>query len=249
MKIFFISLFPEMYSGSLDHSILGRAGKSELFSYQVINPRDFSERSHRAVDDTPYGGGPGMVMEVGPVSVAHKKALELASVGETRTILLTPVGRPFTQKDAVRLSEYKNLVFICGHYEGVDERIGQYADEFLSLGDYVLTGGELASMVITDAVVRTLPGVLGHQDGAVEESFSESLLEHPQYTRPPIFDGQEVPEVLKSGNHAEIEKWRRRESLRRTMEKRPDLLLHANLTAQDLKLLRLEEVKWKEEEK
>lgn len=248
MNVFFLSLFPEMFSASLDHSILGRAKKAGLFSYQIINPRDFSQRSHQGVDDTPYGGGPGMVMEVGPVYNAYQKALKLAEEGRARTILLAPTGKRFSQKEALRLNQYDHLIFICGHYEGVDERIAEYADETMSLGDYVLTGGELASIVITDAIVRTLPGVLGHEEGAIDESFSEHLLEHPQYTRPPIFQDQQVPEVLKSGNHQEIERWQRRKSLIRTMEQRPDLLLRAKLSAQDLKLLPLERAKWEEKE-
>lgn len=248
MKATFISLFPGMFAGPLEDSILERAREAGIFSYEVINPRDFSESIHRRVDDYSYGGGPGMVMEVGPISRAHKSAREKMT-GSCRTILLAPTGKTFSQADAERLSKEDHLIFICGHYEGMDERVNDLVDEVLSIGDYVLTGGELAAMVMVDSIARMLPGVLGHENGAEEESFSSYLLEHPQYTRPPIFEGREVPEVLLSGHHQEIEKWRRKKSLLLTMKKRPDLLLQATFTDQDLKLFTIDPDKWEDEDK
>ena len=246
MKVIFISLFPGMFAGPLEDSILERARKAGIFSYEVVNPRDFSENIHNRVDDYSYGGGPGMVMEVGPIYRAHQRAMEGVS-GSCRTILMAPTGTPFSQATAQRLSAEENLIFICGHYEGMDERVAHLADEVISLGDYVLTGGELAAMVMTDSIARMLPGVLGHEKGAEEESFSSFLLEHPQYTRPPVFEDFEVPEVLLSGNHLEIEKWRRKKSLSLTMKKRPDLLMEANLTDQDFKLFAIDPDKWEEQ--
>jgi len=247
MKISFISLFPEMFTSPLENSILEKARKNGLFSYEVINPRDFSENIHRTVDDYPYGGGPGMVMEIGPVSRALQ-SIQKNQGKLPRTILVTPSGAPLTQNDVRRLSKEDHLVFFCGHYEGIDERVASLADEKISLGDYILTGGELPAMVITDAVVRIIPGVLGHENSAEEESFSSPLLEHPQYTRPPVFEEENVPEVLLSGHHLEIEKWRRRKSMIRTMKRRPDLLLEASFNDQDFKLLQMDPAKWEEEE-
>lgn len=247
MKISFISLFPEMFISPLENSILEKARKNGLFSYEVINPRDFSENIHRTVDDYPYGGGPGMVMEIGPVSRALQsidKSLEKPPL----KILVTPSGKPLSQNDVRRLSTEDHLIFFCGHYEGIDERVSSLADERISLGDYILTGGELPAMVITDAVVRMIPGVLGHENSAEEESFSAPLLEHPQYTRPPFFIEEGVPEILLSGHHLEIEKWRRRKSIVRTMKRRPDLLLEASFNDQDFKLLPMNPDKWREEE-
>lgn len=247
MKISFISLFPEMFTSPLENSILEKARKNGLFSYEVINPRDFSENIHRTVDDYPYGGGPGMVMEIGPVS----RALQSIDKGQgkpPRTILVTPTGTPLAQSDVKRLSMEDHLIFFCGHYEGIDERVSSLADETISLGDYILTGGELPAMVITDAIVRMIPGVLGHENSAEEESFSSPLLEHPQYTRPPTFEDESVPEILLSGHHLGIEKWRRRKSMVRTMKRRPDLLLEASFTDQDFKLLPMDPDKWGEDE-
>lgn len=247
MKISFISLFPEMFTSPLENSILEKARKNGLFSYEVINPRDFSENIHRTVDDYPYGGGPGMVMEIGPVSRALQ-SIEKSQEKPPRTILVTPTGKPLTQNDVKRLSTEGHLIFFCGHYEGIDERVSSLADERISLGDYILTGGELPAMVITDAIVRMIPGVLGHENSAEEESFSSPLLEHPQYTRPPAFHEEGVPEILLSGHHLEIEKWRRRQSIVRTMRRRPDLLLKASFNDQDFKLLPINPDKWREEE-
>lgn len=247
MKISFISLFPEMFTSPLENSILGKARKNGLFSYEVINPRNFSENIHHTVDDYPYGGGPGMVMEIGPVSRAFQ-SINKGKGKAPRTILVSPTGKPLTQNDVKRLSLEDHLIFFCGHYEGIDERVALFTDETISLGDYILTGGELPAMVITDAIVRIIPGVLGHENSAEEESFSSPLLEHPQYTRPPIFKKEKVPEILLSGHHLEIEKWRRRKSLFRTMRRRPDLLLKASFTDRDLKMLPIDPDKWREEE-
>lgn len=247
MKIAFLSLFPSMFEGSLKESILERASKAGIFSYQVVNPRDFSEGPHFKVDDYPYGGGPGMLLEPMPLYAAHREVLKSARPEEKMvTLLMAPTGKQFTQEDAIRLSKMDQLIFICGHYEGMDERVYDLADEIFSLGDYVLTGGELPSLVMTDAIVRNISGVLGHEEGAEKESFSDSLLEYPQYTRPPIFEGKEVPEVLLSGHHEEIAKWRRKQSLLRTIQRRPDLLLEADLTDKDLKLFSIQPKNWGE---
>ena len=246
MQFIFMSLFPGMFDGPLKDSILERARNAGIFSYQVVNPRDFSENPHRTVDDYSYGGGPGMLLEPGPFYRAHQAIKDKAN-GSIHTVMLTPVGRPFTQSDARRLSRKENLVFLCGHYEGMDERVTDLADEMISLGDFVLTGGELGAMVITDAVARMLPGVLGHECGAEDESFSLSLLEHPQYTRPPVYGEKEVPAVLLSGNHQEIEKWRRKQSLLRTLKCRPDLLPKVRIYDRDLKLFSINPEKWEDE--
>ena len=247
MKISFLSLFPSMFAGSLKESILDRASKAGIFSYEVVNPRDFSQVPHFKVDDYPYGGGPGMLLEPRPLYEAHGSILK-SSLPDKKvcTLLMTTTGKRFTQADAIRLSKMDHLIFICGHYEGLDERISELADEIFSLGDYVLTGGELPALVMTDGIVRNLEGTLGHEDGAEKESFSDSLLEYPQYTRPPLFEGKEVPPVLLSGHHEEIEKWRRKQSLLRTIQRRPDLLMKAELTDKDLKLLSMDPKKWEE---
>ena len=244
MQVFFLSLFPGMFAGPLTESILERAQKAGIFSYQVINPRDYSKSVHLTVDDYSYGGGPGMVMQPGPIYRAHEEAQKQLAGKKVRTILLSPTGKRFTGEDVKRLAQEESLIFICGHYEGLDERIVDLADESLSLGDFVLTGGELPAMVMVDAIARFLPGVLGHEEGAHDESFSEGLLEHPQYTRPPIFEEKAVPDVLLSGHHGDIMNWRRRESLVRTMRHRPDLLLQTDLSPADLKLLPLDPKTW-----
>lgn len=247
MKVSFISLFPEMFASPLENSILEKARKNGLFSYEVINPRDFSENIHHTVDDYPYGGGPGMVMEIGPVSRALQ-SIRPEDGKSSRRILVSPIGKALTQRDVKRLSLEDHLIFFCGHYEGIDERVSLLVDETISLGDYILTGGELPAMVMTDAIVRMIPGVLGDENSAEEESFSSPLLEHPQYTRPPIFENEKVPEVLLSGHHREIENWRRRKSIFRTMKRRSDLLLDASFTDRDFKLLPIDPDKWREED-
>lgn len=196
----------------------------------MTNPRDFSTDKHHHVDDTPYGGGSGMLMQAAPVYAAVEHILPERTAA-TRVILTAPTGTPFTQETAKRLATYERLVLICGHYEGIDQRVEDgLTDETISIGDYVLTGGELPAMIITDAVARMIPGVLGAADSAGEDSFYTGLLEYPQYTKPAVFRGREVPEVLLSGHHANIAAWRRRESIRRTWQRRPDLLARVNLT-------------------
>src|SRR5215212_1475382 len=205
----------------LEHSILGRAIEQGRLTVTYVNPRDFTSDRHRTVDDYPYGGGPGMVMTVEPIFLA----VESVARPDSAVVLLSPTGRVFRQSIAAELATRDHLVLICGHYEGVDERVREHlATDEISIGDYVLTGGELAAMVVIDAVARLLPGVLGHAESASDESHSHGLLEYPQYTRPPEFRGWPVPERLLSGHHAEIAKWRRRQSLERTAQLRPDLM-------------------------
>ena len=217
-----ITLFPEMFGDPLNASIVKRAQEKGLIEIAVHNLRDHCTDKHRVTDDIPYGGGVGMVMKPEPLIKAIE-ALRTAKP-EARTLLMTPQGKRFNQNDAERLTAYPALTMVCGRYEGVDERVRSFVDEEVSIGDYILTGGELASMVIIDAVTRLLPGVLGDADSLKEESFNQSLLEAPQYTRPRVFRDMEVPEVLLSGNHAEIERWRQEQALKRTEERRPDLL-------------------------
>jgi tRNA (guanine37-N1)-methyltransferase len=227
MRIDVLTLFPEMFESPLSHSILKLAKDAGLVDIVLTNIRDSSKDKHNKVDDRPYGGGPGMVMMCQPVFDCFEK-VEKSSPDKPRVILLTPQGKPFTQKLAKELSCEKRLIFIAGHYEGFDERIrtGLNAEQ-ISIGDYVLSGGELAAMVIIDAVVRLLPGALGDGSSAEDETFSEVAgggLEYPQYTRPETFREMKVPDILLSGHHAEIEKWRRKQSLERTRQNRPDLL-------------------------
>ena len=227
MRIDVLTLFPEMFESPLSHSILKRAQEGNVVEIVLTNIRDFSKDKHKKVDDRPYGGGPGMVMMCQPVFDCFEN-VEKLSPDKGRVILLTPQGKPFTQKIATELSKEKRLILVSGHYEGFDERIkAGLGAEQISIGDYVLSGGELAAMVIIDAVVRLLPGALGGEDSAEDETFSEAAsggLEYPQYTRPEEFREMKVPEILLSGNHGEIEKWRRKQSMERTRQKRPDLL-------------------------
>ncbi len=237
MRIDIVSLFPELVTAFFAHSIIGRAAASGIMTFGVTNPRDFSTNKHHHVDDTPYGGGSGMLMQAEPIYAAVEHLLPERTT-RTRIILTAPTGTPFTQETAKRLATYDHLVLICGHYEGIDQRVEDgLADETVSVGDYVLTGGELPAMVITDAVVRMIPGVLGATDSAGDDSFYTGLLEYPQYTKPAVFRGQAVPEVLLSGHHANIAAWRRRESLRRTWERRPELLAAASLTDEERRLI------------
>jgi len=226
-----LTLFPKMFENILGESMLKIARKKGLVEINVRNLRDWTSDAHRTADDKPFGGGPGMVMKIEPVYRALKDLNALRTTHDARrttkkrtsVILLTPQGAKFDQKVAKRLSKEKMLVLICGHYEGVDERIRELADEEISIGDYVLTCGELPALVIVDAVTRLIPGVLGHNDSVKSESFENGLLEYPQYTRPAEFNGMKVPGVLLSGNHKKIEAWRSREALKRTLERRPDL--------------------------
>ncbi|MCG7332711.1 tRNA (guanosine(37)-N1)-methyltransferase TrmD [Salinicoccus roseus] len=220
MNIHYLTLFPEMYEGVLSTSILGRAKEKGIVDYHTVNFRDYSGNKHNKVDDYPYGGGAGMVLKPEPVF----NAMEAMDLEKPRVILMCPQGRRFDQKMAEELSREDDIVFICGHYEGYDERIRTLVTDEVSIGDYVLTGGELASMTMTDAIVRLIPGVLSREESHQEDSFSTGLLEHPHYTRPREYRGMEVPEVLLNGNHKLIEEWRREESLKRTRERRPDLL-------------------------
>ncbi len=235
MKIDYLTLFPEMFVGVLNQSILKRARKKEILQTETINFRDYADNKHHQVDDYPFGGGQGMVLKPEPIFNAMD-AIDVTD--ETRVILMTPQGKPFDQKLAESLSKEKHLVFICGHYEGYDERIREklVTDE-ISVGDFVLTGGELPAMVMTDAIVRLIPGVLSKQASHEDDSFSNGLLEFPQYTRPRTFKDMSVPDVLLSGNHAHIEQWRHEQSLKRTFEKRPDLLASYDLSEKDQKYI------------
>jgi tRNA (guanine37-N1)-methyltransferase len=236
MKFDILTLFPNMFSSPFQESIVGRAVDKGLIQIRTINIRDFALDKHQVVDDTPYGGGQGMVMKVEPIA----RAIDWVKSQDPTawTIYLTPQGQPFNQKMAQNLSNRSHLILLCGRYEGIDERVRELlVNEEISIGDYVLTGGELAAMVLIEAISRLLPGVLGSDRSAEEDSFSQSLLEYPQYTRPPSFRGMEVPEVLLSGNHSAIERWKKREALRRTMGRRPDLLAKASLSSEDKKLL------------
>ncbi|MCX7781322.1 MAG: tRNA (guanosine(37)-N1)-methyltransferase TrmD [Negativicutes bacterium] len=238
MRIDIISLFPEMFAGPFNHSILKRAQDAGILVIAVTNPRDFTFDKHHIVDDTPFGGGSGMIMKAEPIFLAVEHCLEAGAAQNRRILLMCPGGVRFDQKKAKELAGYDHLVFICGHYEGIDDRVRLHlADEAVSIGDFVLTGGELPAMVIIDAVARMLPGVLGASDGAHCDSFYHGLLEYPQYTRPREFRGHTVPEVLLSGDHAKIARWRRKEALRNTLERRPDLLAHYPLTKEDQKLM------------
>ncbi|RYL92931.1 tRNA (guanosine(37)-N1)-methyltransferase TrmD [Sporolactobacillus sp. THM19-2] len=238
MKIDILSLFPDMFSGVLSESILGRAAERGAVSYHITDFRDYTKNKHRKVDDYPFGGGAGMVLMPQPLFDAAK-SVSTEGGGASRVILTSAQGKPFRQKDAIDLSGEKHLVFICGHYEGVDERVARclVTDEF-SIGDFVMTGGELAAMSMIDSIVRLLPGVLGNDTSALTDSFSDGLLEHPQYTRPADFRGMKVPDVLLSGNHERIAEWRHKESLRRTFTRRPDLLKGRPLSDQERKWLR-----------
>jgi tRNA (guanine37-N1)-methyltransferase len=221
MKIDVLTLFPAMFAGPLDESIIMRARKKGLLDLQIHDLRNWTHDKHRTVDDKPFGGGPGMLMKPEPLF----EAVESLRREKTKVILLSPAGRKFSQEIARELSREKNLLLVTGHYEGFDERVRtQLADDELSIGDYVLTNGALPAMVVIDAVTRLLPGVLGDDESSRDESFSAGLLEYPQYTRPAKFRGMKVPDVLISGNHAEIEKWRREQAELKTQRQRPDLL-------------------------
>ena len=236
MRIDYLTLFPEMFEGVLNHSILKRAQDKGILAVNTVNFRDYAENKHNQVDDYPFGGGQGMVLKPEPIFNALES---LQQTAETRVVLMCPQGEPFTQEKAQELSEAEHLVFICGHYEGYDERIREHlvTDE-ISIGDYVLTGGELPAMTMTDAIVRLIPGVLGNQQSHEDDSFQDGLLEFPQYTRPREYRGMNVPEVLLSGNHARIDAWRREQKLLRTYRNRPDLLDKAELTKQDQDILK-----------
>ena len=236
MQFDVLTLFPEMFD-VLNQSIIGRAKEKELINVNLINIRDFSKNKHKKVDDTPYGGGAGMVMQPDVVYDAYKSVRD----EKAKVIYMSPQGNKLDQKKVEELSKQEHLILLCGHYEGIDQRvIDKIVDEEISIGDYVLTGGELPAMVLIDSVSRYVEGVL-KDDSTKEESFSQGLLEYPQYTRPEIFEGQQVPEVLLSGHHENIDKWRRKQSLEITLNKRPDLLEQIKLSNEDKKIL--EEIK------
>ena len=236
MKITILTIFPEMFESVLNSSILGRAREQGLIEVECVDIRPFSDRKHKNTDDYPFGGGAGMVMLAQPIMDAMKHVTGENFSG--RRIYMGPRGTTLTTMKARELAKEEHLVLLCGHYEGVDQRaLDACIDEEISIGDYILTGGELAAMVLTDCVSRFIPGVLGSGESAEEESFSDGLLEYPQYTRPRELNGMEVPEVLLSGDHAKIKAWRRQESLRATKKFRPDLLQKAELTDKEKKLL------------
>ena len=239
MQIDVLTIFPEMLRSPLEHSILKRARDQGLLQVRATDLRQFCTDRHRQVDDSPFGGGPGMVMKPEPVFAAVE-ALSAEPPPPDRVILFTPLGRRFTQDVAQELSQEQRLVLLCGRYEGIDERVHRHlvTDE-LSIGDYVLTGGELAALVVIDAVARLIPGVLGKDESSASETFEEHLLEYPHYTRPAEFRGWSVPDVLLSGNHGAVERWRREQSLWRTLRHRPDLFLKHELTEEDRKILGL----------
>lgn len=245
MKIDILTLFPEMFTGVLTSSILGKAAEKGLVSYRTVNFRDYSGNKHGQVDDTPYGGGGGMVLKPDPIFRAVEDLLvkregEKAEPAKPpRIILLCPQGKRYQQKDAEELAQEDHLIFICGHYEGYDERIREYlvTDEY-SIGDYVLTGGELPAMVMIDSIVRLQKGALGNESSAITDSYSTGLLEYPHYTRPADFRGWKVPDILLSGHHDNIDKWRLKESLRRTLKRRPDLLEKYPLSEEMKKILK-----------
>ena len=237
MHYYVMTLFPEMIEYIMAQSIIGRALSDELIKLKIINIRDYAKNRYRQVDDYPYGGGAGMLMQADPIYSAYKdicKGLEK----KPRLIYTTPQGRLFNQDLAKELAKEEELIFLCGHYEGVDERVLELTGaESISIGDYVLTGGELPSVVMMDAISRMIKGVLSNEGSAEFESFEDNLLEYPQYTRPSVYEGMEVPEVLLSGHHKNIEEWKRKEALRRTFERRPDLLDTKFLSAKDLSFL------------
>ena len=236
MRFDIFTLFPEVFTPYIDVSIIARARERGLAEIHLHNIRDWTTDRHHVVDDEPYGGGGGMVMKPNPIFAAVEGVL--GNPPQAPVILLTPQGRPFTQTVARELAALPHIALLCGRYEGVDERVRQHlvSDE-ISIGDYVLTGGELAALVVLDAVTRLLPGVLGDPDAPAKDSHASGLLEHPHYTRPPVFRGWEVPAVLRSGDHARIARWRHEQSLRRTWERRPDLLARADLTPEDRYLI------------
>ncbi len=222
MQIDVLTLFPEMFQGPLNESLLKKAQAKGLLSFNTVNIRDFTTDKHKTADDTSYGGGSGMVMKVDVVAKAIRKNKQQTT--SSKIILLCPTGKPLDQKKVNQLAKEKHLILVCGHYEGVDERVRDYVDEEISIGDYVLTGGEIPALVLIDAVARQIPGVVKEQESVEKDSFYNGLLDYPCYTRPEEFEGKKVPEVLLSGNHAEIEKWRKEQALAKTKEKRPDLL-------------------------
>ena len=233
MNFYVLTLFPEMIQEAVMTSITGRAITDEKISVKAINIRDYADNDYGQIDDYPYGGGAGMVMQAPPIYNAYQDIIKELGY-KPRVIYMTPQGKTYEQSDAKSFAEEKDIVILCGHYEGVDERVlEEIVTDNISIGDYVLTGGELPALVVIDSITRLVPGVLNNDDSAVTESFEDGLLEHPQYTRPAEFNGKEVPEILLSGNHAKIDEYRRQESLKRTYERRPDMLESADLSEKD----------------
>ena len=238
MNFHVLTLFPDMIRQGFDTSITGRAVANGLLHLDVVDIRDYSRDKHKHVDDYPYGGGAGMVMQPEPISLAYEDMVKDMD-HRPRVIYVTPQGSVFNQSMAEEFAGEEDLIFLCGHYEGVDERIlEEIVTDYVSIGDYVLTGGELPALVMMDAVSRLVPGVLNNEDSAEFESFHDNLLEHPHYTRPVEYHGRRVPDVLLSGHHGNIDRWRREQSLKRTFERRPDLLAHARLTEEDRRYLK-----------
>ena len=236
IKFDVLSIFPEMFASPLNFSLLKKAQEKSILNICLHDIRNWADDKHKMTDDAPYGGGCGMVMKVEPVEKAL--AAIRSPEDDSQVVLMTPQGKTFNQKIAAQLAEKKQIIIICGRYEGVDERIREHlVDREISIGDYILTGGELAALVLIDAVSRLIPDVLGNPESTLGESFSHNLLEYPQYTRPAEYKGWKVPDVLLSGNHAQIELWHKRESLRRTYQRRPDLLKKIKLLAEDKKIL------------
>ena len=238
MQFYIMTLFPEMVMDGLNTSIIGRAVSKGLLSIEAINIRDYAFNKHNSVDDYPYGGGAGMLMQAEPVYQCYK-AVEEKIGKKPRVVYLSPQGKTFSQSMAEEFAKEEELVFLCGHYEGIDERVlEEVVTDYVSIGDYVLTGGELPAMIMVDAISRLVPGVLHNDVSAEFESFQDNLLEYPQYSRPEVWHDKKVPEVLMSGHHANIEKWRREQSVIRTAKNRPDLLEKADLTDAERKLVR-----------
>jgi tRNA (guanine37-N1)-methyltransferase len=238
MDFYVLTLFPEMIESGLNHSMIKRAVDNNIISINPIDIRNFAKNKHRHVDDYPYGGGAGMVMQPQPIYDAYMSIKDKVEEG-TPVIYMTPQGKPYNQKKAVELSKYKDVILLCGHYEGVDERLlEEIVTDEISMGDFVLTGGELAAMAVIDSVSRLIPGVLNKEESFMDESFSNNLLEYPQYTRPEEFMGRRVPDILLSGHHKNIDIWRRQKSLERTLEKRPELLEGAELSEKDIEYLK-----------
>ena len=236
MNFHILTLFPEMVMDGLSASIIGRAQSKGLLSVEAINIRDFAENKHNRVDDYTYGGGAGMLMQAGPVYGAYQSVVEKVQ-SKPRVIYLSPQGQTFSQTMAEEFAKEEELIFLCGHYEGIDERVlEEIVTDYVSIGDYVLTGGELPAMVMIDAISRLIPGVLHNDVSAEFESFQDNLLEYPQYTRPEEWHGKKVPEILLSGHHANVEKWRREQSIIRTAQRRPDLLEKAELSEKEKEL-------------
>ena len=247
MNYHVLTLFPEMIENGMNTSITGRAITKGLLSLEAINIRDFAFNKHQKVDDYPYGGGAGMLMQAEPVYLSYESIAE--RIGrKPRVIFLTPQGKTFNQDMAKEFALEEDLVFLCGHYEGIDERVlEEIVTDYVSIGDYVLTGGELPAMVMMDSISRMVPGVLNNQESGETESFSGNLLEYPQYSRPEEWHGKKVPEVLLSGHHANVDKWRREQSIIRTAKWRPDLLPKADLTNKEWNEVRRLRIQWKEE--